>query len=58
MVTSLEQDVLEVLVVKLRADGVSQVIITGLTDAFQADHLPTADAIAALIKSESGEKTA
>ena len=58
MVTPLEQDVLDALIVKLRVDGVSDEIITGLTDAFHADRLPTADEIAALIKSESGDKTA
>jgi hypothetical protein len=58
VVTPLEQEVLDALVVKLRADGVSEEIITGLTNAFQADRLPTADEIAALIKSESGDKTA
>lgn len=58
MVTSLEQGVLDALVAKLREDVVSEEIITALIDAFQADRLPAADEIAALIKAGSGDKSA
>lgn len=58
MVTPLEREVLDDLVVKLQQDSISEAIIDGLTDAFQADRLPTADEIAALIRDSSGDRTA
>jgi outer membrane protein OmpA-like peptidoglycan-associated protein len=58
MVTPLEREVLDDLVAKLQQDSISEAIIAGLTDAFQADRLPTADEIAALIRDSSGDRTA
>jgi hypothetical protein len=58
MVTPLEREVLDDLVAKLQQDSISEAIIDGLTDAFQADRLPTADEIAALIRDSSGDRTA
>ena len=58
MVTPLEREVLDDLVAKLQQDSISKAIIDGLTEAFQADRLPTADEIAALIRDSSGDRTA
>lgn len=58
MVTPLEQEVLDELVVNLQQGLINEQIINGLVDAFQADRLPTADEIAALVRDSSGDRTA
>ena len=58
MVTPLEQEVLDELVVNLQQGLISEQIINSLVDAFQADRLPTADEIAALVRDSSGDRTA
>lgn len=58
MVTPLEQEVLDDLVVKLQQGSINEEIINGLVQAFQADRLPTADEIAVLIRDSSGDRTA
>lgn len=58
MVTPLEQEVLDELVVNLQQGLINEQIINGLVDAFQADRLPTADEIAAVVRDSSGDRTA
>ena len=58
MVTPLEQEVLDELVVNLQQGLINEQIINGLVEAFQADRLPTADEIAALVRDSSGDRTA
>jgi hypothetical protein len=58
MITPLEQQVLDELVVKLQQDSINQEIINRLMGSFQADRLPTSDEIVALIRDSSGDRTA
>lgn len=58
LTTPLEDAVLASFIADLKEQGVDDPILVGLTKAFTADKLPTADSLAELIKSESGDRLA
>jgi hypothetical protein len=58
LTTPLEDAVLEAFITDLKEQYVDDAILDGLSEAFVANKLPTADSLAELIKSESGDKLA
>jgi hypothetical protein len=56
--TPLEQKILDEFAEKMRQESVDEDVVTALLDAFASEKLPSADALAALIKDRSGGASA
>lgn len=56
MITPLEQEIIEKFQEKLDESSTSETITASLIASFSSDKLPTAESVAELFRSESGEK--